>query len=441
MSTSLIFTLVAIVALLVISAFFSGSETALTAASRARIHRLAGEGGKRAKKVAKLIEDRERLIGGILLGNNLVNILASALATSVLITWFGDEGIFYATILMTALVLVFAEVMPKTYAITNPDKTALAVGPIIGAFVRILAPVVALVQTIVRGIFRLFGVDIAAGEQVLSAHEEIRGTIDLQAAEGGLRKSHRDMLDSILDLDEVLLDEVMVHRKSMMVIDADQSAGEIVAQVVKSPFTRLPLWQGNRENIIGVLHAKDVLRAVLREAGETSKDGVGDEPGAADELGAVDAPALDISAIMVKPWFVPETTTLREQLNAFLARRNHFALVVDEYGALMGLVTLEDILEEIVGEITDEFDLEADGFARQEDGSILVDGTATIRDLNRHFDWELPDEEATTIAGLVINEAETIPAVGDAFSFFGFGFEITARQKNQITRIVIRPEG
>ncbi len=435
MSTSLILTLVAIVALLVISAFFSGSETALTAASRARIHRLAGEGGKRAKKVAKLIEDRERLIGGILLGNNLVNILASALATSVLITWFGDEGIFYATILMTALVLVFAEVMPKTYAITNPDKTALAVGPIIGAFVKILAPVVALVQTIVRGIFRLFGVDIAAGEQVLSAHEEIRGTIDLQAAEGGLRKSHRDMLDSILDLDEVLLDEVMVHRKRMMVIDADQSAGEIVAQVVKSPFTRLPLWQGNRENIIGVLHAKDVLRAVLREAGEANKDGAVDKPG------ATDAPALDISAIMVKPWFVPETTTLREQLNAFLARRNHFALVVDEYGALMGLVTLEDILEEIVGEITDEFDLKADGFARQEDGSILVDGTATIRDLNRHFDWELPDEEATTIAGLVINEAETIPAVGDAFSFFGFGFEITARQKNQITRIVIRPEG
>ena len=428
MSTSLILTLAAIVALLVLSAFFSGSETALTAASRSRIHRMAGEGRKRAKKVAKLIEDRERLIGGILLGNNLVNILASALATSVLIAWFGDEGIYYATILMTALVLVFAEVMPKTYAITNPDKTALAVGPIIGAFVRILAPVVALVQTIVRGIFRLFGVDIAAGEQVLSAHEEIRGTIDLQAAEGGLRKSHRDMLDSILDLDEVLLDEVMVHRKRMMIIDADQSAGEIVAQVVKSPFTRLPLWQGNRENIIGVLHAKDVLRAVLRKAGGES------------ETGGTDTPTPDIRAIMVEPWFVPETTTLREQLNAFLARRNHFALVVDEYGALMGLVTLEDILEEIVGEITDEFDLKGDGFARQEDGSILVDGTATIRDLNRHFDWELPDEEATTIAGLVINEAETIPAVGDAFSFFGFGFEITARQKNQITRIVIRPE-
>ena len=434
MSTSLILTLAAIVALLVLSAFFSGSETALTAASRARIHRMAGEGRKRAKKVAKLIEDRERLIGGILLGNNLVNILASALATSVLIAWFGDEGIYYATILMTALVLVFAEVMPKTYAITNPDKTALAVGPIIGAFVRILAPVVALVQTIVRGIFRLFGVDIAAGEQVLSAHEEIRGTIDLQAAEGGLKKSHRDMLDSILDLDEVLLDEVMVHRKSMLIIDADQSAGKIVAQVVKSPFTRLPLWQGNRENIIGVLHAKDVLRAVLPKAGETSNHDVADEPGAGD------ASALDLSAIMVEPWFVPETTTLREQLNAFLARRNHFALVVDEYGALMGLVTLEDILEEIVGEITDEFDLEGDGFARQEDGSILVDGTTTIRDLNRHFDWELPDEEAATIAGLVINEAETIPAVGDAFSFFGFGFEITARQKNQITRIVIRPE-
>lgn len=421
MSTSLILTLVAIVALLVISAFFSGSETALTAASRAHILRMAGEGRKRAKKVAKLIEDRERLIGGILLGNNLVNILASALATSVMIAWFGDEGIFYTTILMTALVLIFAEVMPKTYAISNPDKAALAVGPIIGVFIKILAPVVALVQTIVRGIFRLFGVDIAAGEHVLSAHEEIRGTIDLQAAEGGLRKAHRDMLDSILDLDEVLLDEVMVHRKRMKIIDADLSAGEIVARIVKSPFTRLPLWQGNKENIIGVLHAKDVLRAVQKEAG------------------AGGASTLDIAAIMKEPWFVPETTTLREQLNAFLERRNHFALVVDEYGALMGLVTLEDILEEIVGEITDEFDLKSDGFARQDDGSVLVDGTATIRDLNRHFDWDLPDEEATTIAGLVINEAENIPAVGEVFSFFGFGFEITGRQKNQITRIVVRP--
>lgn len=425
MSTALILTLAAIVVLLVLSAFFSGSETALTAASRARIHRLAGEGRKRAKQVAKLIEDRERLIGGILLGNNLVNILASALATSVLIAWFGDEGVFYATILMTALVLVFAEVMPKTYAITNPDKTAMAVGPLIGLFVRILAPVVALVQTIVRGIFRLFGIDIAAGEQVLSAHEEIRGAINLQAAEGGLRKAHRDMLDSILDLDEVLVEEVMVHRKGMMIIDADQGAEEIVSQVVKSPFTRLPLWQGNKENIIGVLHAKDVLRAVRQEA----------DAGA--DIG--DASGLDISAIMMKPWFVPETTTLREQLNAFLDRRNHFALVVDEYGALMGLVTLEDILEEIVGDITDEFDFKTAGFARQEDGSILVSGATTIRDLNRHFEWELPDEEVTTIAGLVINEAETIPVVGDVFSFFGFKFEITARQKNQITRIVMRP--
>lgn len=419
MDTTLLIIIGAIIVLILLSGFFSGSETALIAASRARIHRLAQAGQKRARIVEALIENRERLLGGILLGNNLVNILASALATSVMITFFGDEGVFYATLLMTALVLIFAEVLPKTYAIANPDRVALRVGPVIGLFVRLFAPVVAAVQMIVRATLRLFGVDVSKDTDVLSADEEIRDTIDLQASEGNLQKVRRDMLGSILDLDDVLIDEIMVHRKEMAMIDADLTTDAILLEAAKSPFTRLPLWRGQTDNIIGVLHSKDVLRAVKR----AELDGAG----------------IDIERIMSEPRFVPETTTLREQLNHFLAWRTHLALVVDEYGALMGMVTLEDILEEIVGEIADEFDYEAEGIRVEEDGTVIADGSATIRDINRRMDWGLPDDDAATIAGLVIHEAESIPIVGQTFAYFGFSFEILGRKKNQITRVSIRP--
>ena len=419
MDTPLLLNILAIFALLCFSAFFSGSETALTAASRARIHRLAQDGDRRAQRVDRLIENRERLIGGILLGNNLVNILASALATSVFIQMVGEGGVVYATLVMTALVLVFAEVMPKTYAIARTEKMALVVGPPIGVIVSLFGPVVAVVRQIVRMTLRVFGIDIAADQDVLSAHEEIRGTIDLHTSEGGIVKAHRDMLGSILDLDEVTVEDVMIHRKNMSMIDAADPPAKIVNRITRSPYTRLPVWDHDPENIIGVLHAKDVLRA-LRRAGNNIAD-------------------IDVRRVMKQPWFVPETTTLREQMNAFLDRRAHVALVVDEYGALMGLVTLEDILEEIVGDIADEHDFKAEGVRELPDGWVLTDGTVTIRDLNRQFDWSLPDGEASTVAGLVIWEAETIPIVGQCFSFHGFDLEIVGRRRNQITKIKIRP--
>lgn len=419
MKTTLVISLIAIVLLLMLSAFFSGSETALTAASKARINRLAREGKKRARDVARLLEDKERFLGGILLGNNLVNILASALATSLLIAFFGDSGIFYATVIMTALVLIFAEVLPKTYAISNPDRVALRVGPAIDVLMRLLGPLVGGIHTLVRFMLRLFGVKISKEDKVLSARQEIRDTIDLQESQGGIRKDHRVMLGSILDLDLVTVEEVMVHRKNMAMLEVDRKPEELVESVINSPYTRLPLWQGNPENIVGVIHAKDVLRALKREK--------------------MKAGHLSIHRVMVKPWFVPETTTLRDQLTAFLARRNHFALVVDEYGALMGLITLEDILEEIVGDIADEHDFEASGVRIGKDGTVSADGIVTIRDLNRQFDWSLPDDEAVTIAGLVIHEAEVIPIVGEHFEAYGFDFEIEGRDRNQITKIAIRP--
>ena len=419
MDLSLVLSIISIGLLLVLSAFFSGSETALTAASRARLHHLARKGNRRAKIVGDISEDKDRLIGAILLGNNLVNIMASALATGLLIGFFGDAGVAYATVAMTALVLIFAEIMPKTYALKNADRTALAVAPAVRLLVAVLAPVTRSLQFIVRLTLKLFGVNVGNSSNLTSAAEEIRSTVDLHSREGGIVKHERDMIGSILDLADVDLEEIMIHRKNIELINADDPTPKIVDQVLSSNYTRLPIFRGEADDIIGVLHAKDVLRAISTHRGELED--------------------LDIVAVASDPWFVPETTMLHEQLNAFRQRRAHFALIVDEYGALMGLVTLEDILEEIVGDISDEHDEVAGKVRLEADGSYIVDGTMTIRDLNRLYEWSLPDEEASTIAGLVIYEARVIPEVGQIFSFHDFRFEILRRQRNQIVKLRLLP--
>ncbi len=412
-------TILAVFGLLICSAFFSGSETAVTAASRARMHRFETEGVSGARIVNRLIEERERLIGAILLGNNLVNILASILVGGLFAQMFAEGGVLYATIVMTALVLIFAEVLPKTVAITNTDRVALLVAPLLRILVFVLAPIVGFVQWIVRRTLLVLGLDVSNTESVLSAHEELRGAIDLHHQEGAVFREDRDRLGGVLDLHELEVGDVMVHRKSMSMIDADQPSSVVISQILKSPHTRIPIWQDDPENIIGVLHARDILRALSSADWDPDK--------------------LDMKAIASTAWFVPETTSLREQLDAFLAERGHLALVVDEYGALQGLVTLEDILEEIVGEISDEHDVHITGLRPQADGSIIVDGSVPVRDLNRAMDWTLSDEEATTIAGLVIHEAQTIPDVGQIFTFYGYKFEILRRQRNQIMALRITP--
>jgi Mg2+/Co2+ transporter CorB len=406
-----------VIALLILSAFFSGSETALTATSRARIHQLERRGNKRAHIVQRLIEARETLIGAILLGNNLVNILASALATSVFVQLFGNAGVAYATLIMTALVLIFSEVMPKTYAIANAERMALAVAVPIRTIVAIFGPITATIQFIVRRTLRLFGADIDDTAMVLSAHDELRGAIAFHHHEGAVVKYDKDMLGGILDLRDLEVFDVMLHRTKMETVDADAKPADIVDQVLKSGFTRLPVWKDDQDNIIGILHAKELLKALAKG----------------------DADKLNIEALCAPPWFVPESTNLQAQLNAFLRKKTHFALVVDEYGEVMGLVTLEDILEEIVGEIADEHDAPATGVRQQPDGSVTVDGTVAIRDLNRSMDWELPDDEATTIAGLVIHEAQMIPDIGQAFTFYSFKFEVLRKRRNQLTVLRITP--
>jgi Mg2+/Co2+ transporter CorB len=411
--------LLAVVVCLLLSAFFAGSETALTAFSRARMHRLEKHGHPQAAIVNRLLKARERLIGALLLGNNAVNIAASSLATSVLLLWFGDVGVIYATIIMTIVVVVFAEVLPKTAAFNAPDRVALVVARPMELVVRVLGPVLMAIEALVRSILRAAGVRMGEHQSILSAREELRGAVDLLHRAGGVEKLDRDMFGGILDLRELTVSDVMLHRTKMITINADDPPEEIVRAVLAAPVTRLPLWTEKPENIVGVLHSKDLLRAIQSVGGDLAK--------------------LNVMAIALPPWFVPDIRPLAEQLKAFRRRKTHFALVVDEYGEVMGLVTLEDILEEIVGDISDEHDVVVPGLRPQPDGSVTVDGSVPIRDLNRAMEWNLPDAEATTIAGLVIHEARSIPEPGQSFTFHGFRFQVLRRSRNRITALKITP--
>jgi Mg2+/Co2+ transporter CorB len=409
-----------IIGLLAVSAIFSAAETALTGASRGRMHQLERDGDRAAARVNELIGNRERMIGAMLLGNNLINILASALTTEVLTREIpGGWGVAAATVLMTVLVLVFAEVLPKTLAITRPDEVSRWISAPAQFVVRLFGPVVFSVQWFVRRTLGLFGVKIDMTVDVLAAHEEIRGAVEYHHSEGLVESVDRRMLGGVLDLAGLDVSQIMVHRKSIDMLDADLPPRELVEQALAAPHTRLPLYRDDPENIVGVVHAKDLLRAVA-----SAEDGI---------------EALDVVAICREPWFIPDTTNLKDQLDAFLKRRNHFALVVDEYGALQGLVTLEDILEEIVGDIEDEHDLVVHGVRKQPDGSVNVDGDVAVRDLNRAMDWNLPDDEAVTVAGLVIHEAQAIPEPGQVFIFHGHRFQVLRRQRNQITGIRVSP--
>lgn len=420
-------TAAAIFALLLLSAFFSGSETALTAASRGKLRARADKGSRGAAAALAVKEDDERMIGALLLGNNVVNITAASLATALLTRIFGATGVAVATLVMTALVLIFGEVLPKTLAITIPEAAAARVAPAVRLLMWLFGPVISLVQGIVGGVLGLFGVKTEPGRHVLSVHEEIAGAIALGHSEGAMEKEDRDRLLGALDLAHRSVSEIMKHRSQIEMVDGDRPPAEIIAQVLASPHTRLPVFRGSDENILGVIHAKELLRAMER----LLRAERGDWAALRD---------LDVLEVAMPPYFIPETTPLDEQMRQFLRRHTHFALVVDEYGALQGLITLEDILEEIVGEITDELDVrEEKAIEQTAAGDYLVDGTLAIRTLNRALDWHLPDQEANTVAGLVIHAARVIPEVGAAYDLHGFRFEVVGKEGNRLTRLRVGP--
>lgn len=419
MTLSIGLSLLAIILLIALSAFFNGSETALTAVSRARLHALEEDGNARAKLVNKLLSTPEKMIGTVLLGNTLVDVLASALAAQLAVAVYDEVGVVYASIVVTILIVIFAAVLPKTYALAYSDRVALAVAPVMRVIILVLTPFTQAIEFIVRQFLKLTPTTRDDDANILAAHEEIRGTIDLQAKEGTVARGDANMLGGVLDLRDLQVADIMVHRTKMETINADDSPARVLEELLKSQYTRAPVWKDEPENIVGVLHTKDLLAALARTGWDPSK--------------------LNIMSFTTAPWFVPDTTTLKDQLNQFLKRKAQLALVVDEYGEVQGLITLEDILEEIVGQIADEHDTQETHIRVQADGSVNVDGTVPIRDLNRQLDWSLPDDEATTIAGLVMHEAQTIPEPGQQFTFHGFRFEILRKSRNKITAVRIKP--
>lgn len=403
----------AIAVLILLSAFFSGAETALTGASRSRMHALEKDGNQRAALVNRLRDRKDQLIGAILLGSNIVNTLSSALATSVLIGLFGAEGVLYATAIMTVMLLIFSEVLPKTYALVRADSVAMTVAPAVRFFVWLFTPLLAIVSAIIRAVMKGMG---AHKNQNANTEEELRGAIELHETEGAVRtQTKRAMLHSILDLADVEVGDIMTHRKNVETVDITQPIGIVIDQVLDNAYSRLPVYRDDPDNIIGILHAKALLREISAVNGDFS--------------------LIDITHLLADPWFIPDTTILFDQLQAFRERKEHFAIVVDEYGAFKGIVTLEDILEEIVGDIDDEHDVTVPGVRAQPNGSFIVDGTVTIRDLNRALGWNLPDENYATVAGLILHESKMIPGIGQNFTFYGCRFKILKRLRNQITLV------
>ena len=412
----LIILFISILLLLILSGFFSGSETALTASTRSRLTGLSNKGHKNAKTAIELLNKKESLIGAILLGNNLVNILASALATSLSIKIFGDTGVAYAVIIMTALIVIFAEILPKTYALTNSEKLALTVSPIFRPIVYLLWPVTWMMEKIVFFILSIFKIKLEKNMRVLSVEDEIRGTLDLHHKEGRLYKSDKDMVTGVLDLAEVTVEDVMVHRSNMFTVNIDDDPKKILNSVINSSFTRIPVWQNNDENIIGIIHSKHLLKIMSQNRNITRSD---------------------MMQSLIKPLFIPETTSLKEQLKMHLNTKKKLAIVVDEYGVLMGMISLEDIMEEIVGDITDEIDEGLTTVVKNEDGTLTINGGTEIRDINRIYNWNLPEEEANTLSGLIIHESRSFPLEGQVFNYYGFIFEILEVKDNLIHKIKV----
>lgn len=419
MTFDIALSLFAIVVLIALSAFFNLSETSLTAASRARMHALEEDGNKKAKLVNRLLASPEKMIGTVLLGNTLVDVLAAALASNLAVRLYGEVGVAYATGAVTLLIVIFAAVLPKTYALAFSDRVALVVAPVMRGVIYLLTPATKAIELVVRQLLKLTPTKADDAANILAAHEEIRGTIDLQAKEGAVTKEAAEMLGGVLDLRDLQVADIMVHRTKMDTICADDPPAKIVAEILKNQNSRVPIWKEEPENIVGVLHTKDLLAALGRSGWDPEK--------------------LQVMSFATEPWFVPDTTSVKEQLNQFLKKKAQMALVVDEYGEVQGLITLEDILEEIVGQIADEHDTQETHVRVQPDGTVNVDGTVAIRDLNRQMDWNLPDDEATTIAGLVIHEAQIIPEPGQVFNFHGCRFEVLRKSRNKITALRITP--
>jgi len=407
----------AILALLVLSALAAAVRASLWNASRTRLGELHKRGIGGAGIALRLLEDEDRTMGALSLAKLLAAGLAGGMAAFLLFHHLPPLQAAFSALALIAVFALFGLVLPDAYGARRAERVAVRLAAPARVLAAVLGPPAAGLEATARGLLTLTGANGA--DETHTMHEELREAIDLHAKDGTVVKNDRDMLSGILAMQDLEVADIMVHRTKMTMLDIDESPKDIVNTVLKSGHTRIPVWKDNPDNIIGVLHAKNLFAALQKHSGDATK--------------------VDIEDILLPPWFVPDTRAIPDQLNAFLKRKSHFAIVVDEYGEVQGLVTLEDIIEEIVGDIKDEHDAVATGVRPKPDGSYLVDGSVAIRDLNRAFDWVLPDEEANTIAGLVIHEARMIPEVGQAFVFHGFRFEILKKRRHQITALRMSP--
>lgn len=399
--------------LIVISGMFSGSETSVTSVNRSKIHKLANKGDKKAKNLLKLIDNKNDLISSILVGNNIVNILASVLATALLIDYFGSEGIFYSTLVMTCLIVIFAEVLPKNIALIKADRFALFFSWPLTIFVKIFYPVNLILKFLNHLVYKIFGIDHKNSAH--SVTEDIRNMIDMHEDEGDLHKDESEMINAILDLKEITVEKIMTHRKNIFSLNLNETE-KIYSTIAKSSFSRIPVWEDDPNNILGIIHAKNILSNL-------------------DNDGKIDL--KKIKEGIIQPWFIPETTKVKDQLNEFIKRKEKIAFVVDEYGELMGLISLEDIIEEIVGNIFDEKDFSTIGIRRVNENQYRIRGDVNIRDINRELDLNLPENNASTLAGYIIFKTEALPEVGQTFKFNNIIYEILNKNKNQITQIKV----
>lgn len=391
------------------SFFLSASETALTSASSIRLHHFHKQGVRHAKLVLELQQSMSQIIATILLANTIVLTSLTAIGTAFFTKTFGEAGVLYAAVLLSALITIYLEVLPKALSYPRAERAAMFVAPAVNFLQKVLYPITRTIDFIAHFSLRIIGISPDRGAQKVSTLDELKGAIDLHV-QARATAPERVMLKNILDLTTVTVEEVMVHKHHIFSIDRTLKSSELIKQVLKAPFTRIPLWEGAPENIVGLLHIKTLFCAL-----EANKDGV-----------------VDVKKLQIAPWFIPSSTTLIAQLQAFRRRREHFAFVVDEYGVLIGVVTLEDILEEIVGDIKDEHDEPLSGITLLNNNRFLVEGTVTLRDLNREHAFDLPENGATTLAGLVLDVAGYIPKEKQIFAVHGLKIKVLKRHRNQI---------
>jgi len=428
------FNLLIAILLLAANAFYVAAEFALVKSRGFRIKTMVEQRRFGADLVQHILNDIEAYLACCQLGITMASLglgwvgepTVAALLEPVLIPFGLSQSALHLTsfvagfLVFSSLHIIIGEQVPKTFAIRRPEPVSLWIAYPLRVSYVIFYPLNWLLNNAARGLLRLLGVQETSQHEVLTG-TEIEGLVGESAEHGKIASGEAEYIQNVFRFGDLAVSDVMVHRTAMVMVSADLPSEDLVGAVLASEYTRIPLWRDKPENIIGVLHAKDLLRAIRQVDGDLSK--------------------IDASAIALPPWFVPEMRPISEQLKAFRRRKTHFALVVDEYGEVEGLVTLEDILEEIVGDISDEHDVVVAGVRLQSDGSVVVDGGVPIRDLNRAMNWELPDEEATTIAGLVIHEARSIPDRGQIFTFHGFRFRVLRRERNRITALRIFPLG